>query len=84
MHKKQLRLRDFQIKKNLKWHILRLLRLNMWMQQELMDKISDMYMGYWKAKILTSKSSQSFSKVISKFFQTGEHSQASGSSICKR
>lgn len=48
MHQKQLRLRDFQIKKNLEWHILRLLRLNRWTQQELMAKISDMYMGYWK------------------------------------
>ena len=48
MPKKQLIIRDSQIKKNLRWHILRLLRLDSRTRQELVDKLSDMYVGYWQ------------------------------------
>ncbi|MCK4397227.1 cation diffusion facilitator family transporter [candidate division WOR-3 bacterium] len=48
MQKKRLQIKDSQVKKNLRWHILRLLRLNSRTRQELVDKLSDMYMGYWQ------------------------------------
>jgi len=48
MLKKRLQIKDSQVKKNLKWHILRLLRLNSRTRQELVDKIRDMYVGYWQ------------------------------------
>ena len=48
MLKKRLKIKDSQVKKNLKWHILRLLRLNNRTKQELKDKLSDMYIGYWQ------------------------------------
>jgi len=48
MSKKQLQIKDSQVKKNLRWHILRLLRLNCRTKQELIDKLSDMYLGYWQ------------------------------------
>jgi len=48
MPKKRLQIKDSQIKKNLKWHILRLLRLDSRTKQELIDKLSDMYMRYWQ------------------------------------
>ena len=48
MPKKRLQIKDSQVKKNLKWHILRLLRLNSRTKQELIDKIRDMYLGYWQ------------------------------------
>jgi hypothetical protein len=48
MSKKQLQIKDSQVKKNLGWHILRLLRLNSRTRQELIDELSDMYMGYWR------------------------------------
>jgi len=48
MLKKRLQIKDSQVKKNLKWHILRLLRLNSRTKQELVDKIRDMYVGYWQ------------------------------------
>ena len=48
MSKKQLQIKDSQVKKNLRWHILRLLRLNSRTRQELIDELSDMYMGYWR------------------------------------
>ena len=48
MPKKRLQIKDSQVKKNLKWHILRLLRLNSRTRQELIDKIRDMYVGYWQ------------------------------------
>lgn len=48
MLKKRLKIKDSQVKKNLKWHILRLLRLNTRTRQELIDKLSDMYLGYWQ------------------------------------
>ncbi len=48
MPKKRLQIKDSQIKKNLKWHILRLLRLDSRTKQELIDKLSDMYIGYWQ------------------------------------
>jgi len=48
MLKKKLQIKDSQIKRNLGWHILRLLRLNSITRQELIDKLGDMYLGYWK------------------------------------
>ncbi len=39
MSKKQLQIKDSQLKKNLRWHILRLLRLNSRTKQELIDKL---------------------------------------------
>ena len=49
MQKERLKIKDSQVKKNLKWHILRLLRLSNGTRQELIDKLSDMYIGYWQA-----------------------------------
>nr|QNO53450.1 zinc transporter ZitB [Methanosarcinales archaeon ANME-1 ERB6] len=43
-----LKIRDYQVKKNIRWHILRLLRLGSRTRQELIDKLSDMYLGYWQ------------------------------------
>ena len=48
MPKKRSQIKDFQVKKNFRWHILRLLRLNSRIKQELIDKLSDMYLGYWQ------------------------------------
>jgi len=48
MQKERLKIKDSQVKKNLKWHILRLLRLSNRTKQELIDKLSDMYLGYWQ------------------------------------
>ena len=48
MSKKQLQIKDSQVKKNLRWHILRLLRLNSRTRQEHIDELRDMYMGYWR------------------------------------
>jgi cation diffusion facilitator family transporter len=48
MLKRGLQIRDYQVKKNLRWHTLRLLRLNSRTRQELIDKLSDMYLGYWQ------------------------------------
>ena len=48
MPKKRLKIKDSQIKKNLRWHILRLLRLDSRNRQELIEKLSDMYLGYWE------------------------------------
>ncbi|HIH96762.1 MAG TPA: cation transporter [Thermoplasmata archaeon] len=47
MPKKQLQIKDSQVKKNLRGHMLRLLRLNSRTKQELIDKLGNMYMGYW-------------------------------------
>ena len=41
-----LQIRDYQVKKNIRWHILRLLRVGSRTRQELIDKLSDMYLGY--------------------------------------
>lgn len=49
MLKKTLQIKDSQVKKNLQWHILRLLRLSNRTKQELIDKLSDIYLGYWEA-----------------------------------
>ena len=49
MIKKRLKIKDSQVKKNLKWHILRLLRLESRTRQELVEKLNDMYLGYWEA-----------------------------------
>jgi len=48
MQKERLQIKDSQVKKNLQWHILRLLRLSNRTRQELIDKLSDMYIGYWQ------------------------------------
>ncbi len=48
MLKKRLKIKDSQVKKNLNWHILRLLRLSNKTKQELKNKLSDMYIGYWQ------------------------------------
>jgi len=48
MQKEQLQIKDFQVKKNLRWHILRLLRLTNRTKQELIDKLSDMYLSCWQ------------------------------------
>ena len=48
MRKKRLQIKDSQVKKNIWWHILRLLRLDSRTKQELIDKLSDMYIGYWQ------------------------------------
>jgi len=48
MLKKTLQIKDSQVKKNLQWHILRLLRLSNRTKQELIDKLHDMYIGYWQ------------------------------------
>lgn len=48
MIKKRLKIKDSQVKKNLKWHILRLLRLKSRTRQELVEKLNDMYLGYWE------------------------------------
>ena len=49
MLKKTLQIKDSQVKKNLQWHILRLLRLDSRTKQELIDKLSDIYLGYREA-----------------------------------
>ena len=46
--KKLLQIKDSKVKKNLRWHILRLLRLNSRTRQELIDKLSEMYLGHWQ------------------------------------
>jgi len=48
MKRNRLQIKDSQVKKNLKWHILRLLRLSERTRHELVDKLSDMYVGYWQ------------------------------------
>jgi len=47
--KKRLQIRDSQIKKSLRWHILRLLRIKGRTKQELVEKLGDMYVQYWQA-----------------------------------
>jgi hypothetical protein len=47
--RKDLRIKDAQVKKNLRWHILRLLRLNSRTREELVGKIEEMYIGFWEA-----------------------------------
>jgi len=48
MQKERLKIKDSQLKKNLRWHILRLLRLSNRTKQELIEKLCDMYIGYWQ------------------------------------
>jgi len=48
MLKMGLKIRDYQVKKDIRGHILRLLRLDSRTRQELIDKLSDMYLGYWQ------------------------------------
>jgi DNA-binding PadR family transcriptional regulator len=47
MLKKRLQIKDSQIRKSLRWNILRLLRLDSRTRKELIDKLNDMYLGYW-------------------------------------
>ena len=39
---------DFQVKKNIKWYILRLLRRSAMNKETLINKIVDLYLGYWQ------------------------------------
>jgi len=50
MPKKRFQIKDSQAKKNLRWYILRLLRLDSRTKQELIDKLSRLYLGYWEVK----------------------------------
>lgn len=47
MLQKRLQIKDSQVKSRLKWHILRLLRLQSRTREELVHKLNDMYLGYW-------------------------------------
>ncbi len=47
--RKRFQFKDSQLKGNLKWYILRLLRIKGRTRQELVDKLSDMFLGYWQA-----------------------------------
>jgi DNA-binding PadR family transcriptional regulator len=42
------KIRDFQVKKNIKWYILRLLRRSAMNKETLINKIVDIYLGYWR------------------------------------
>jgi cation diffusion facilitator family transporter len=44
-----LRIKDAEVKKSLRWHILRLLRLSSQTRGELIGKIDEMYLGCWPA-----------------------------------
>ena len=48
MQKERSQIKDSQVKKNLRWHILRLLRLTNRTKQELINKFSDMYLSCWQ------------------------------------
>jgi cation diffusion facilitator family transporter len=48
MPKKKPQIKDSQVKENLKWHILRLLRLKPGTKEELLDKLDALYVGHWK------------------------------------
>ena len=48
MNKKRMQIKDSQLKKNLKWNILRLLRLGNKKEEELNEKLANMYLGNWK------------------------------------
>lgn len=48
MPKKRPQIKDSQVKKNLRWHILRFLRLKPRTKEELIDKLDVLYIGYWK------------------------------------
>ncbi len=48
MPKKRFQIKDSQVKKNLRWYILRLLRLDSRTKQELIDKLGRLYLGYWE------------------------------------
>ena len=45
---KRFQIKDSQVKNNLRWYILRLLRLDSRTKQELIDKLSAIYVGYWQ------------------------------------
>ena len=45
---KRFQIKDSQVKKNLRWHILRLLRLESSTKQERIGKLNSLYFGYWK------------------------------------
>jgi len=48
MPKKKPQIKDSQVRENLKWHMLRLLRLKPRTKEELIDKLDALYIGYWK------------------------------------
>ena len=48
MSKKGSPIKDSQVKKNLKWHILRLLKLSPVTKEELLVKLDALYVGNWK------------------------------------
>ena len=48
MSKKGSPIKDYQVKKNLKWHILRLLKLSPVTKEELLVKLDALYVGNWK------------------------------------
>lgn len=48
MQEKPLQIKDSKVKKDLGWHILRLLRWDSRTKQELVDKLGDTYVGYWQ------------------------------------
>ena len=41
------KIKDSQIKNSIRWHILRLLRLKSRTREELINKLNDLYLGYW-------------------------------------
>ena len=47
MPEKRSQIKDSQVKKNLRWRILRLLRLDSRTRQKLLNKLSNMCLGYW-------------------------------------
>ena len=51
---------DFQVKKNIKWYILRLLRRSGMKKESLTNKIADLYLGYWQTnnKLIESSLSE--------------------------
>ena len=48
MRKKRPQIKDSQVERNLRWHILRLLRLKQRTKEELLDKLDALYVGHWK------------------------------------
>jgi len=48
MNNKRMQIKDPQVKKNLKWNILRLLRLDSKKEEELYEKLVNMYLDKWQ------------------------------------
>ena len=47
MAKKSIQIKDVQVKRNLRWHILRLTRLESLTREALAKKLAKIYLGYW-------------------------------------